>query len=619
MKLFRPFFLSLLLLGRFCFGQVIIEGNGQKLVLLPGTYSITVPKTAAEPEQPKPEEPKLVNCGCDQANFSILSVTKKEGSMYVVKFDACNVNPLTWQVGTKSATFIPTSATFTVDLSGLPDGENTLKLSSTGCNGKAEKQFSITSGNTDPPVRTSSAIQFIENGTGNSVDFNAANGISNNFPEQFKNFAESGVDVIRLVFSVGAYHPSQNIYKNEKLSDAIRWVRALPNSPKVDLLLVPTFPMSDIRFLDADLHQDAAGNKADCTFGLATFPSYYSTNAAQILDEAYDSLLPYLTKNHLSDINDLSFAGGPSEEHHMPYTANFAGGPGCGFYGGIGDYSEAARNAWRSFLADKYGGLLATVPFPINGLSFRAYNAPLPFIAPTASNNYNLNFNIPAHREVTRFWNQGVFSIWERFYRKVKQHTPFNCEYFIADMFNDQSVRWTFNAGTMAKAMQLCDIWYHTHNHSPYDWSHNLVGTDVLHGGSFGEGKISAIEYDPFDAGPGASGGALNVDHLKRSIQKFIQHGGRKIHWAMNWNSSQISQLGEVMKYVRDNAAAWMSAYAVRRADAPVVTLSTSDLFNSSAFLDNIWQSTGNSLGDPYNAKMVNVRVEDTFWIFPKP
>lgn len=614
----KNLFLAFWLISSVCFGQVVIEGNGQKITLPEGKYTITVGKTV-EPEVPKPEplKPELPNCGCGDADFTIVSIKKAEGFLYNVTFDACNVNPLTWEIGGKSSTFMPTSATFQVDLSGISAGDYPFKITSKGCNGKAIFSLTIKEDVAPNPDRGPPTVQFIENGTGNSVDFNADNGISNNFPEQFKRFAENGVDVIRLVFSVGSYHPSDGVFKNAKLSDAIQWVRSLPNAPKVDLLLVPTFPMADGRFAHSDLHCDADGHLADCTFGLATFPSYYSETAATILDEAYDNLFPYLVKNHLSDINDLSFAGGTSEEHYMPYTSNFAGGGGCGAgYGGIGDYSEAALKAWHAWLTNRFGSVFATLPYRINGRVYQASNAPLPYIQPTNGNNYNLDFNQAAHREVTRFWNDGVFNIWKRFYDKVKQYTPFNAEYFVADQFNDQGIRWTFNAGTMARAMQLCDVWYHSYNHSPYDWGHNLVGTDILLGGSFGEGKISAIEYDSFDAGTDGNGGSLNVDHLKKSIRKFVEHGGKKIHWAMNWNKAQIDQIGEVMKWVRENANSWTYAY---RPNAPTVTLSTGDLFNNSGYIDNVWQSQGNSLSNPYAASVMNIRVVDSFVTSPQP
>lgn len=269
---------------------------------------------------------------------------------------------------------------------------------------------------------------------------------------------------------------------------------------------------------------------------------------------------------------------------------------------------------------DKYGPL-AQVPYQINGQTYKTYNASLPFVGVSSGNNYNLDFNNPAHRDVTRFWNQGVLDVWKHFRDKVKQHSNFPVEYFVADMFNEQGIRWLFNAGTMHKAMELCDVWYHTYNHSPGDWGHNLVGTDVLHG-TFGTGKASAIEYDSFDAGAGGSGGWINTEHLKKSIVKFLEGGGKKIHWAMNWNANQINQIGEVIRWVKDNYINnpnWIPAYIKARPTGSYGDSEHTDMFYNSAYIDKAWQSTGNSLNSPFSANIINIQVVDTFWTIPKP
>lgn len=139
---------ALWLISTISFGQVVIEGNGQKVILPDGKYTITVGKQS-EPEVPKPSLP---DCGCGKPDFEILSVTKKQGSTYEVKFDACNVSPLTWNVANKAATFPPTSPVFEIDLTGVVPGEYNLKITSTGCNGKAEKKFYVVgNGVIEPP------------------------------------------------------------------------------------------------------------------------------------------------------------------------------------------------------------------------------------------------------------------------------------------------------------------------------------------------------------------------------------------------------------------------------------------------------------------------------------
>lgn len=568
------------------------------------------------------------NCGCNGPNFTIASVTYVSGSTYALTFDACAVNPLDWSVdnGLKTGSVVPTTGTVNIDLSGVPNGSHTIKVTSTGCNGEATFTFNVVhnGGGGEPPVPSTSPIQFIENGTGNSVDFNQVNGISPGYVGQFQRFAQNGVDVIRLVFQAGDYNPIAGVYRNSKLTDAINWVRALPGSPKVDLLFVPIFKLTDSRFDDSQLHADSSGNKADCTFALNKYPSFYSSVATAVLNSIYDNLIPYLVANHSGDINDLSFAAGTSEEHYMAYTANYPGGPGCGGgYGGIGDYSAPAQAAFKLWLKGKYP--TGNIPYQVNGQTVTWETATIPHIPVASGNNYNADFNQPVYREVMRFWNEGTFQLWKRFRDKVKQHSNFRVEYFVADMFNDQGIRWTMNAGTMFKAMKLCDVWYHTDNISPSNWGRILVGTDIVKGGSFTNTIASAIEFDSTDAG-NPSGGPINVEHVKAAIIKFIEHGGTKIHWALGWTNSQIDQLGEVMAYVKAyiNQPGWSPRYVTARPSALIINLNTHDMFFSSAYIDTAWQSTGNSLSNPAAANIVNIRVtnngsEDTFWTTPNP
>lgn len=145
----------LFLLCRVVFAQVTIEGNGKKITLPNGKYTIIVGEETDTPPT-KIEIPVLENlpdCGCGQADFSA-SVKKKEGSVYEVSFDACNVNPLRWSVSKVGAIFslrrefVPQSGTFEIDLSNYEAGEYTLEITSPKCKGRALATFRIGS---DPP------------------------------------------------------------------------------------------------------------------------------------------------------------------------------------------------------------------------------------------------------------------------------------------------------------------------------------------------------------------------------------------------------------------------------------------------------------------------------------
>jgi len=466
-------------------------------------------------------------------------------------------------------------------------------------------------------------IRFVVNGTGNSFDASAPNGISPNKVNLFERMSQKKVGVVRHVMTIGDYCPAPGVYNDAKLSEAINWIRSRPNSPKADLLIVPLFGLGDTRIPENHLHVDARGHKADCTLNLRTVPSYSSDIARSVLEGIYDHLFSYLQIHHEQDMNMFSLAGGNSEEHYMPYASNFPGGPGCGDngYSGIGDYSPVALAKWREWLLVKFG--FGILPFMIDGMAYTASTAPLPDIPPSSTNNAYIGNNL--HRrdiqEAIRFWNQSVYNVWENCRDKAKTYLPnVPFEFFVADMFNQQGIQWTMNAGTMYKAMKKADAWYHTDNINPSNWGRNLIGTDILLGGTFGSGKISSIEYDSTDAG-NPNGGPINEEHVYQSIIKFIEHGGKIIHWALNWSDSQIDQLGNVMQRVYDyiGRPGWTPLYVTARASAPVVTLETHRMFVDGNYIVNAWEQSGNSVNNPFGAQIVNVRVanngtEDTFW-----
>lgn len=140
-KLLTLFFLLCSLLS---FSQITIEGNGKKISLPPGEYSLKVGKEAVEQTAPLP------NCGCDTPDFRILSITQKRDDLYTLAFDACRVNPLDWKVIdenkklVKSGSLFPQSSVIDLDFSGTVAGHNyTIVVTSANCKGKAEKQFSV--------------------------------------------------------------------------------------------------------------------------------------------------------------------------------------------------------------------------------------------------------------------------------------------------------------------------------------------------------------------------------------------------------------------------------------------------------------------------------------------
>lgn len=139
------------------FAQVVIEGNGQKITLPAGTYTIKVP---GEITTAPPILPNLKNCGCESAAWNISSIDKKSGDIYTLTFDACNVNPLNWKVQNgsgqtvKNGSVVPTSPRVDIDLSGVGPGNYYLVATSDNCNGEARQSFSIGQEPTPNPDKT---------------------------------------------------------------------------------------------------------------------------------------------------------------------------------------------------------------------------------------------------------------------------------------------------------------------------------------------------------------------------------------------------------------------------------------------------------------------------------
>lgn len=535
----------------------------------------------------------------------------------------------------------------TIDFgSNLNNGNYTLTISGIGCTGSSSESFSIfdqpvpvpvsptpTPIVTPVPIPTPVPVTptptnpnakefvFVVNLTGNAFDFGSPgnNYISNNqiqlVTRALTGTDSDSVDAIRMPFLWGDYNPSPGVYRDAEMTTAINWVKSLRPSrpPKIDLLIVPILGFMDSRIPNSELAKDNNGNLQDCTYNLNTVPSYYSTTAQGLLSTMFDHLIPRLVSQHGNDIRVIEYGAGQSEEHYMPYTANY---PGCGCgvcYGGIGDYSQASRDEWRLFLVGKYG--LGLLPYSINGFTYSSTTAELPNVGVTAGNNYNMNYSSPAYRDLFRFYSTGIFGTWKRFYDKVKQHSNFKTGYVVPDLLNDQGTKWIFHGGTIFEAMKYADQFYHTHNLHPGDWHANLWGTDILLGTFPNQGKLSAIEYDNVDTGSNGSG-PLNINHVKESALRFIKNGGKVIHTALGWYDFQVDQWKALMKDIKDNYVNNPSWTLEDRNLAPTVTVDTGQLFYNSGIYGQAWSSVGgNHTQSPstvaYNATPVNIVIQN--------
>jgi hypothetical protein len=466
------------------------------------------------------------------------------------------------------------------------------------------------------PIGYKGHQKFIVNGTGNSVDFGQPNGISPNKVRLFTQMAKEGVDGIRHTFKLGDYYNGGN-YMDSKLTDVNTWTKCLRSDLMQEHLVVPVFTLSESWLNDSDLWKDADGHNADCTFALNKVPSFFSPNAISKKAEIYHHYFAFMKQKHEYDVHLYSFAGGPSEEHYMPYSSNYPGGPGCrdGGYGGIGDYSLFAQQAWKSYQTSRWEGLL---PFLIDGNQYASGTAPLPYIRPDSEANRFISLYRRDHREAVRFWNFGVFESWNQFVTIGRQYLPnAKFESFVADMYNPQGILWTLNAGAMHKLMTECDVWYHTENISSDEWAKCLVGTDIVKGGTYGNKKLSSIEFDTTDLGV-PNGGAFDENLLEAKLNKFFEYGGDFVHWPLDYSDDQIKQIGRVMRNVRQNKIdnpSWAPYAVSARANADIVTLNTANMFTDTNYIYTAWESTGNSRSNPFASKLMNIRVHDGFYL----
>jgi len=441
-----------------------------------------------------------------------------------------------------------------------------------------------------PPISNQQGVRFIANGTGNSIDFNDPDGISHDKKDQFRNWVqgENGVDAIRLVFSWGNYNPRAGVYRNAELAKAINWVKNLrpDNPPKIRLLFVPILGMDDARIPSNEIQVDNNGNRMDCTYALNTVPSYFSQTATALLGQCYDVMFPFLYANFRKDIEVVELAAGQSEEHYIPFTSQ-AGGNDCGTFSGIGDYSQASREAFKRFQEGrgKNGAL--------------AY---LPDVGVTKGTNWNMNYSEERFRDAALFWGSGIFDIWDRFRLKAKQHTNFRVGMVIPDLLNDQGSRWLFHGFSLPKMLAKCDVLYHSYNLSQYQWHGNLLGSDLIEGTRPGE-VDSETEVDPHDC-TNDGHGPINEDFLEKSFSKTIEHGVDGIHFAMTWDQNQIEQMKRVIGRIRSK-----KLQPGLRTGIPTIEVRASEIYNSSYFLDNAWRRAGNEPNDPFGAKLVNLKL----------
>lgn len=442
-----------------------------------------------------------------------------------------------------------------------------------------------------PPI-TSSGVRFIANGTGNSIDFNDPDGISHDKKQQFKLWVqgENGVDAVRLAFSWGGYNPSQGVYRNAELARAINWVKNLrpDNPPKIRLLFVPILGGNDGRIPSNEIQVDNNGNVMDCTYNsvFTTVPSYFSQTATALLGQCYDVMFPFLYKNFPNDIEVVELAAGQSEEHYMPFTSQ-AGGNDCGTFSGIGDYSQASREAFRKF-QERRGK---------NGAI-----AELPNVGVTQGHNYNMNYADERFRDAALFWGSGISGIWERFRIKAKQYSNFRVGMVIPDLLNDQGAKFLFHGFALPAMLEKADVLYHSYNLSMYQWHGNLLGTDLLEGTRPNE-VISEIEFDPHDCGTNDGHGPINEDFVEKAMTKIIEHGADGIHFSMTWDNNQIAQTKRVIGKVRGKNL------QPKLREGVTIEARASEIYQNSYFLDAAWKTAGNDTGNPFAANPVKIKL----------
>jgi hypothetical protein len=441
-----------------------------------------------------------------------------------------------------------------------------------------------------PPI--SSGVRFIANGTGNSIDFNDPDGISHDKKEQFKAWVqgENGVDAVRLAFSWGEYNPREGVYRNEGLTKAINWVKNLrpENPPKIRLLFVPILGGGDARIPSNEIQVDNNGNVMDCTYNslFTTVPSYFSQTATALLGQCYDVLFPFLYKNFAGDIEVVELAAGQSEEHYMPFTSQAGGNP-CGTFSGIGDYSQASKDAFRRFQTarNKNGAI-----------------AELPNVGVTQGYNWNMDYSQERFRDAALFWGSGISGIWDRFRVKAKQYGNFRVGMVIPDLLNDQGAKWLFHGFALPAMLAKCDVLYHSYNLSQWQWHGNLLGSDLLEGTRPNE-VISEIEFDPYDCGTNNGFGSINEDFVEKSMTKIIEHGGDGIHFSMTWDGGQISQMKRVIGKVRGKNL------QPKLREAVPIEVRASEIYQNSYFLDSAWKRSGNDPNNPFAANPVRIKL----------
>ncbi len=456
--------------------------------------------------------------------------------------------------------------------------------------------------------------KFIVNGTGNSIDFSEATGISPNKVNLFTRMIAEGVDGVRHAFKLGDYYNGGN-YRDQKLMAAINWVTNQRSDVFNEHLVVPVFTQNDNWLTDNDLWKDADGHDADCTFNFAKVPSYFSPNSNSKKAEIYHHYFGEM-KTRNANIRKFIVAGGPSEEHYMTFSANYPGGPGCGNdkFGGVGDYSYSAQQAWKSYQTAHWSGLL---PFLVDGVRYGSGYAPLPYIRPDSQSNRFVDLYRRDHREAIRFWNSGVIDCWRQFVAIGRQYFP-NAEFesFVADMYNSQGIKYLMNAGAMHTLMNECDVWYHTEHLSPWEWAKCLVGVDIVKGGTY-SGKKASMETDSTDAGQD-SGANFDEALLEAKLVAFLDRGGDYMHWALDWSNNQIEQIGRIMRKIkaeRINNPSYIPSSIAGRANADTVTLNTANMWTDTDYIYTVWESTGNSRSNPFASKLMNIRVHDGFYL----
>ncbi|TDB66807.1 hypothetical protein [Arundinibacter roseus] len=491
---------------------------------LPPTIPVTPPVIT---------DPDLLPC---EAGPEIRSIFEISQTTARVQFHGKNVFGLNFQISkagqlVRSGQIRPSSSVIQVQYSQLEPGIYTLTLSGSTCTGSDQKEFLIPGKETGvvipdrvvPPVSAErGTYELFMNLTGFGYEPSAQNGLHHDWPERIDAFQYEwgyGITGIRLNIRWNEWEPTPGNFTRQGLQKVIAYCRA--RGLKLSVLFWPWRKEGD-NFIPEDHYVTGHRGKQH---EIETDKRMGSL-ASELMNEKI-----YLAVRELAaELNTYEGA----------------------YYLSIG--TASAEEFTNPVVGEGYGGSKEITGFePVFQEGFRKFRQAknLPYARPYIvewENGAALDMGTEVGKDFARFISLTLTRYFENFTKAVKDGSSGKIlsVYSYPDAGSPQNA-WYLHANFVSQAASA-DGMFGTDGNDRWDNSRKQLVNAI----NLGMGKISMIEYDPFDLSSDGYCTGINLGQLEREFEKSYVAGVQVIHLSMSFCPTEIRGMEPHLRYLSE-------------------------------------------------------------------